>query len=74
MAYCVLVTLAYGIYGRGGYRLTFFIENRYLRINICIESNMYISKKKSITNVNGQTLYISTENPHTSSEIAIILG
>ena len=63
------------LYGRGGYRFTVYIENQYLRIDICIESNMSVSKKISITNVNGQTLYISTENPLTSSdEIAIILG
>ena len=31
-------------------------------------------EKIPITNVNDKTLYISTENPLTSSEIAIILG
>ena len=59
---------------RSRYRFTVCIENRYLRIDICIKSNMSISKKVSISNVNGQTLYISTENPLASSEIAIILG
>ena len=59
---------------RGGYRFTVYIENQYLRTDICIESNMSVSKNLSITNVNGKTLYISTENPLTSSEIAIILG
>ena len=58
---------------RGGYQFTVYIKNRYLRIDICIKSNMYVSKKISITNVNGQTFYISTENPLGSSEIAIIL-
>ena len=52
---------------------TVYIENRYLRIDICIESNLSVSKTVSITNVNGQTMYISTEIPLASSEIAIIL-
>ena len=29
----------------GGYRFTVYIENRYLRIDICIEWNMSVSKK-----------------------------
>ena len=56
------------------HRFMVYIINRYLRIDICIESNMSVSKKISITNVNGQTLYISTENQLANSEIAIILG
>ena len=59
--------------GRGGYRFTVYTESRYLRKDICIESNMSVSKKISITNVKGETLYISTENPLASSEIVIIL-
>ena len=57
----------------GGYRFTVYIESRFLRIDICIESNMSVLKKILITNENGQTLYISTENP-LASEIAVILG
>ena len=61
------------VVNRGGYRFTVYIENQYFRTDICIESNMSVSKKISITNVNGQTLYISTENPLANSEIVIIL-
>ena len=30
---------------RGGYQFAVYIENRYLRVDMCIESNMSISKK-----------------------------
>ena len=39
---------------RGEYRFTVYIENRYLRIDICIESNVSVSKEISIIHVNGQ--------------------
>ena len=63
-----------GLFDRGGYRFMVFIKNWYLRIDICVYLNMSVSKTILITNVNGQTLYIATENPLPSSEIAIILG
>ena len=58
---------------KGEYRFTVYIENRYLRIDICIELNVSISKKISIIHVNGQKMFIYTENPSASSKIAIIL-
>ena len=37
-----------------GYWFTVYIENRYLRIDICIESKVSVSKKISIIHVNDQ--------------------
>ena len=58
---------------RGEYRFTVYIENQYLRIDICIESNVCVSKKILIIQVNGQKIFIQTENPAASPKIARIL-
>ena len=60
-----LTTLFLGrLLNRGEYRFTVYIENRYLWIDIWIESHMFISKEISITHVSGQNIYLNRKSIH----------